>query len=103
MSIVPKVCVIPDRFVSKVVGFQGCTLKEIQMTTGTCVQLDQSQIRSQGVAIATITGSVQDHIDQAEMMIKTRIQSGIMTQQAYVNGKHGMGKGGYLQMSLGML
>lgn len=102
-AVMPKVVVIPDRFVSKVVGYQGDTLKEIQMSTGTYIQMDNSRCRTEGVAIATITGQMQANIDNAEMMIQYRIQNGIQTQQAYVNGKHGMGKGGYLQMGLGLL
>lgn len=99
----PRVVVVPDRFVSKVVGYQGCTVKEIQMMTGTYIQMDQSRVKRDGFGVATITGPCQSNIDHAELMIKQRIDNGIATQQAYVAGKHGMGKGGRLQMGLGII
>merc|ERR1719197_1928275 len=89
----PRVIVVPQQFVSKVVGFQGCTVNEIQLATRTYIQMNQSTSR-QGYSVATITGPDVAALDAAEHAIKTRIESGVTTQQMYASGKFGMGKGG---------
>jgi len=99
----PRVVAVPDQFVSKVVGYQGCTLKEIQLATQTYIHMDQSTIRQKGYAVAMITGQNAANLDAAENFIKTRIEQGLQTQRMYAAGKHGMGKGGRIQMGLGII
>jgi len=92
---------IPEQFVSKVLGYQRCIINEIQSTTQTSIHMNQNL--GKGYTVATITSTVAGAVEKAEAMIQTRIDAGMKTQAQYAQGYHGMGKGGKAAVSSGAI
>jgi len=83
-----RTVIVPQQFVSKVLGFGGCTVNEIQLKTKTYIKMNQDT-RPQGYSTAIITSTLYNDVealDKAEAMIRERIDSGMNAQSNFQKG-----------------